>query len=1653
MKKLFLFPQLVIITTLFMQLFSVSDLHGQACNDKLPLGQNLVVNGDFSMGDTQFSTPYASWNDPNNGVPCSNNPYNPMNCPRFWSSPGEYWVHPRADDFNPGAFSSVPSPRSGGNMMLVDAQCVPGGIIWEQTVEVIANTNYYFSLYIASIHPLNPAKLSFEVNGVILGTQVNAPAGVNQWLFYEDVWHSGSLDGMVQLRIREQSGVGCTNGDDFAIDDISFIPGCVFGAPGPIPNLGPDRSLCLDGSPLTLSTGLTPTSTMQINWSTGASGTGLDAPYTINVNTPGTYSVCVSDNGSCVKSDIIVINNEFSVNIGPDVNLCNPTTATFDAGINTPGSSYVWYRNGTELPGQTNRTYTANSPGTYRVEVTIPGCGMRSDEAVVTTQAAVPNDATFCPPAAVNLSVTGTGVYEWYDAPTGGNLLHSGANYTTPVLNSGATYYVKDASVFNYNVGPLNNSGFSGVNNVGPGGSDHLVFNALNAFRLDSITVYPYNYYCPGNGQGNANIINIVIYDASNNVVGTSNFTAQCTGEGQPAGPVRVPVGINIPQGNGYTMRLGAGSTQIALYLTNSAGFTYPRTYFSTVEFVRNSPSFNQWHGEHAFPGFFNWKISSGANCARVPVRALDYCPCPVTDPTSASSDVTTFCSATTSQVTLSVTGGSGAELVWYSGACGSEGVEVARNANGNPVTITAPTVQTTYFARWVSGNCGSKCVSVTVYPVAAPTVADAGTVAPFCNNNSIEALNANTATTGIGTWSVVSGTGTITSPNLPNSSVTNIGPGELVLKWTITNDPCPASESNVTIRRDTLTQPVVSGQTGPCGPATGLVFSTSHDRSANTNYDWSATGNVTITATGNNSATVDVAAGGGVLTLIETFGVCSFTVNTDIVPVNPPDVSDAGADSSFCNLTSLQLYANNPSSGTGTWSIISGTAQIADPNLHNSQITNIGEGNLVLEWTIQSGSCPESKSQVTITRDTLSVPVIIGTLAPCELSTGLSYSTSVNNFSKSAIYSWTPNGSLSITGQNENGVTVDVGADGGTLTVTEEFRTCKLSANVKIDPVRNPDVAAAGTDSSFCNNSSITLYANNPSIGKGEWKIESGSGSISDPTLHNAVLSGLLPGEVKLVWTISHNPCPASTDTITITRDTLSVPQIVGDNISPCEGTADLEFETLHDNSGKNAIYTWSVSGNITQTNASGNKLTVTVGAGGGTIEVTETAGACRLSNTRTITPVIPPDAANAGKDSSICNITSINLYASNPQNGAGSWSIYSGGGTLTNPSSPNAILSGIGNEDVVLVWTVTNNPCQPTTDTVVIHRDVLTAPAISGLSLDTCAMLENVVYTSTVDRSATSTYTWAVTGSLTITSNSANSVNVNIGATGGTLSLTEESGACRLSTSRPVGILENVSGAYAGTDRAICLGTTVLNATPPLVGLGQWSVKSGTADFSDIYSHNAAVSGLTAGTNILTWTVSGCGGPLSDDVVIEFGPSDMHLALAGPNDTACVNTPRLLNLGIAGGSGNYQFYWGSSDSSYKHVGNEIEVYVSPSAEITKYYVIALDLDNPGCYSNPDSVILYSVSKENLWFNNLITANGDGKNDRFIARDEVTMLGVLPGSKLEVFNRWGTRVYRADSYDNTWSPDSNIAPGIYYYTLTSGCGGHSYKGWVQILK
>ncbi|MCF8464392.1 MAG: HYR domain-containing protein [Flavobacteriales bacterium] len=103
------------------------------------------------------------------------------------------------------------------------------------------------------------------------------------------------------------------------------------------------------------------------------------------------------------------------------------------------------------------------------------------------------------------------------------------------------------------------------------------------------------------------------------------------------------------------------------------------------------------------------------------------------------------------------------------------------------------------------------------------------------------------------------------------------------------------------------------------------------------------------------------------VYTITYTFGFCTTTQN--ITVYRNPTVANAGADQVICG-TSTSISGNTPTYGTGQWTLVGGSATIAQPSNATTNI-NITSGNsATFRWTITNGPCAGSSDEVTVFRD-----------------------------------------------------------------------------------------------------------------------------------------------------------------------------------------------------------------------------------------------------------------------------------------------------------------------------------------------------------------------------------------------------------------------------------------------------------------------------------------------------------------------------------------------------------------------------------------------------------------------------------------------------------------------------------------------------------
>nr|MBA3706761.1 gliding motility-associated C-terminal domain-containing protein [Bacteroidota bacterium] len=120
-------------------------------------------------------------------------------------------------------------------------------------------------------------------------------------------------------------------------------------------------------------------------------------------------------------------------------------------------------------------------------------------------------------------------------------------------------------------------------------------------------------------------------------------------------------------------------------------------------------------------------------------------------------------------------------------------------------------------------------------------------------------------------------------------------------------------------------------------------------------------------------------------------------------------------------------------------------------------------------------------------------------------------------------------------------------------------------------------------------------------------------------------------------------------------------------------------------------------------------------------------------------------------------------------------------------------------------------------------------------------------------------------------------------------------------------------------------------------------------------------------------------------------------------------------------------------------------------------YHVTITDTEASSCDTIANFVVVPEVCKklDTILIPNVITPNGDVHNQYFYIKG----LEGFPGSLLEIYDRWGLKMYETSNYLNDWDGGNYktgkpVPDGVYYYMLyLSDKEKTIYHGFVQVLK
>jgi hypothetical protein len=133
-------------------------------------------------------------------------------------------------------------------------------------------------------------------------------------------------------------------------------------------------------------------------------------------------------------------------------------------------------------------------------------------------------------------------------------------------------------------------------------------------------------------------------------------------------------------------------------------------------------------------------------------------------------------------------------------------------------------------------------------------------------------------------------------------------------------------------------------------------------------------------------------------------------------------------------------------------------------------------------------------------------------------------------------------------------------------------------------------------------------------------------------------------------------------------------------------------------------------------------NSLVTGIATGTNVYQWSISNGVCAPSTSTVMVIKDPnPTTSNAGSTQTVCAFTAT-LAGNTPTVGTGLWTLVSGGGAISSPSSPNSVVNGLSPGTNVFQWTISNGTCPPSTSTVAIIRDLSPTISTAGTTSNIC-------------------------------------------------------------------------------------------------------------------------------------------------------------------------------------------------------------------------------------------------------------------------------------------------------------------------------------------
>lgn len=273
-------------------------------------------------------------------------------------------------------------------------------------------------------------------------------------------------------------------------------------------------------------------------------------------------------------------------------------------------------------------------------------------------------------------------------------------------------------------------------------------------------------------------------------------------------------------------------------------------------------------------------------------------------------------------------------------------------------------TKQNLFYWKLKRGEC-ENLQGVAVEGYAVPDTAHIFTQnSSICDQDSIT-IEANDPEIGKGKWTIITGSGNIKNPNQPVTKVSDLGFGQNIFMWSVSNGPCDSSQAYLTIFRSAKeTEAEAGADTLLCGNT--LVLNAKEPQVGTGRWNL-IKGYVEIDDPFNSNTSIyNISYSENKLVWSVENGACFSSDTISITAASPVDQAYVTDTIKVCGENNITISANTPVSGTGQWNALSGNT-VAQPFASTTSVLTVPVDTSLYEWVIQKGFCKTSDTLVLI--------------------------------------------------------------------------------------------------------------------------------------------------------------------------------------------------------------------------------------------------------------------------------------------------------------------------------------------------------------------------------------------------------------------------------------------------------------------------------------------------------------------------------------------------------------------------------------------------------------------------------------------------------------------------------------------------------------